>query len=209
MPERPATPTRWLNASHPMRRSGTKGAPELTEIAAWRRETTEKYHHTVEPVAVAERGGEIIVATKSPEIFPAARSRSTSSSGSRTARSHRWRFSRKCCRGSAAWRLPSFPFAKEFLSARQLRTRHSGQPAGLNPESRDDQAIRFRVRASARPGMTETKKRDGIAPVASKFCFLAGPGAESALWQSVKSLAGDPSEVTALGVRHWITSFRC
>jgi hypothetical protein len=23
-----------------------------------------------------------------------------------------------------------------------------------------------------------------------------------------KSLAGDPSEVTALGVRHWITSFR-
>jgi len=27
--------------------------------------------------------------------------------------------------------------------------------------------------------------------------------------QSVKSLAGDPSEVTALGVRHWITSFRC
>jgi hypothetical protein len=24
-----------------------------------------------------------------------------------------------------------------------------------------------------------------------------------------KSLAGDPSEVTALGKRHWITSFRC
>jgi hypothetical protein len=23
------------------------------------------------------------------------------------------------------------------------------------------------------------------------------------------SLAGDPSEVTALGERHWITSFRC
>jgi hypothetical protein len=70
MPERPATPTRWLNASHPMRRSGTKGAPELTEIAAWRRETTEKYHHTVEPVAVAERGGEIIVATKISADFP-------------------------------------------------------------------------------------------------------------------------------------------
>jgi hypothetical protein len=53
------------------------------------------------------------------------------------------------------------------------------------------------------------KKRDGIAPVASQLLFLAGPGAESALVQSVKSLAGDPSEVTALGVRHWITSFRC
>jgi hypothetical protein len=29
----------------------------LTEIAAWRRETTDKYRHTVEPVAVAERDG--------------------------------------------------------------------------------------------------------------------------------------------------------
>ncbi len=78
--------------------------------------------------------------------------------------------------------------------------------SGLSPESQDDEATRFRVRASARPGMTEPKKRDGIAPVASQLLFLAGPGAESALVQSVKSLAGDPSEVTALGVRHWITS---
>jgi len=31
--------------------------------------------------------------------------------------------------------------------------------SGLNPEYRDDQATRFRVRAGARPGMTETKKR--------------------------------------------------
>ncbi len=64
----------------------------------------------------------------------------------------------------------------------------------------------------SRPGMTTTiqnKKRDGMAPVASQPLHLAGPGAESALVQSVKSLAGDPSEVTALGVRHWITSFRC
>jgi len=64
----------------------------------------------------------------------------------------------------------------------------------------------------SRPGMMTTiqnKKRDGMAPVASQLLFLAGPGAESALVQSVKSLAGDPSEVTALGVRHWITSFRC
>jgi hypothetical protein len=33
-----------------------------------------------------------------------------------------------------------------------------------------------------------------MAPVASQLLFLAGPGAESALVQSVKSLAGDPSE---------------
>ena len=72
---------------------------------------------------------------------------------------------------------------------------------------------RFRVREfRSRPGTTTAipnKRRDGMAPVASQLLFLAGPGAESALVQSVKSLAGDPSEVTALGVRHWITSFRC
>ncbi len=42
----------------------------LTEIAAWRRETTEKYRHTAEPVAVAERDGKIIVATKVSGDFP-------------------------------------------------------------------------------------------------------------------------------------------
>jgi hypothetical protein len=67
----------------------------LTEIAAWRRETTDKYHHTVEPVAVAERDGKIIVATKVSGDFPGSRSRSTLPSGSRRARFHRWRFSRK------------------------------------------------------------------------------------------------------------------
>jgi hypothetical protein len=42
----------------------------LTEIAAWRRETTEKYHHTVEPAAVAKRGGKTIVVTKLSGDFP-------------------------------------------------------------------------------------------------------------------------------------------
>jgi hypothetical protein len=42
----------------------------LTDIAAWRRETTEKYRHTVEPVAVAERDGKMIVATKISGGFP-------------------------------------------------------------------------------------------------------------------------------------------
>ena len=143
----------------------------LTDIAAWRRETTEKYHHAVEPVAIAERDEKRIVATlealdvlgktvegasrprystvdsltmrkkqpapsdescaqrlngmsiwidreicremqkctEFPEIFPAARSRSTSSSGSRTARSRRWRFSRKAEQKNATGLLPSRP----------------------------------------------------------------------------------------------------
>ena len=42
----------------------------LTDIAAWRRETTEKYHHTLEPLAVAERDGKMIVAMKVAGDFP-------------------------------------------------------------------------------------------------------------------------------------------
>lgn len=42
----------------------------LKDIAAWRRETTEKYQHTVEPIAVAERDGKTIVATKVSGNFP-------------------------------------------------------------------------------------------------------------------------------------------
>ena len=67
------------------------------------------------------------------------------------------------------------------------------------------------------PGSRQTSapRNDAIKKTRRDFSrrvqllFLAGPGAESAPVQSVKSLAGDPSEVTALGVRHWITSFRC
>jgi hypothetical protein len=40
--------------------------------------------------------------------------------------------------------------------------------------------------------------------------YLAGPGAETPVAVLFKkSSAGDPSEVTALGIKHWITSFRC
>jgi SnoaL-like domain len=42
----------------------------LTDIAAWRRETTEKYHHALEPLAVAERDGKLIVATRVSGDFP-------------------------------------------------------------------------------------------------------------------------------------------
>jgi len=36
----------------------------LKEIAAWRRETAAKYHHTVRPVAVASRAGKTVVTTE-------------------------------------------------------------------------------------------------------------------------------------------------
>lgn len=39
--------------------------------------------------------------------------------------------------------------------------------------------------------------------------ILAEPDGKTALSEALLSLAGDPSEVTALGMRHWTTSFRC
>ena len=42
----------------------------LKDIIAWQRETTDKYQHTVEPLAVMERDGKMIVATKVSGSFP-------------------------------------------------------------------------------------------------------------------------------------------
>ena len=42
----------------------------LRDIIAWQRETTDKYQHTVEPLAVTERDGKMIVATKVRGSFP-------------------------------------------------------------------------------------------------------------------------------------------
>jgi SnoaL-like domain len=42
----------------------------LKGIAAWRRQTARKYHHTVEPVAVAARDGRTVVSTKLSGHFP-------------------------------------------------------------------------------------------------------------------------------------------
>jgi len=42
----------------------------LNEIAAWRRETQAKYHHTVKPVAVAKRAGKTVVRTEMAGDFP-------------------------------------------------------------------------------------------------------------------------------------------
>jgi hypothetical protein len=42
----------------------------LNDIAAWRRETEAKYHHTVTPVAVANRSGKTVVTTEMAGDFP-------------------------------------------------------------------------------------------------------------------------------------------
>jgi hypothetical protein len=42
----------------------------LEDIAAWRRETADKYQHTFEPLAVVERDGTTIVVTKVSGSFP-------------------------------------------------------------------------------------------------------------------------------------------
>jgi hypothetical protein len=42
----------------------------LKDIAAWRRETTQKYQHTIEPVAVAARDGSTVVTSKLTGNFP-------------------------------------------------------------------------------------------------------------------------------------------
>ena len=52
-------------------------------------------------------------------------------------------------------------------------------------------------------------ERGGMAPPRSNSC-ARWSRPESARSQAFKQgLAGDPSEVTALGKRHWITSFHC
>jgi SnoaL-like domain len=42
----------------------------LAEIAAWRRETSAKYYHTVRPIAVAKRAGKTVVTTEMAGNFP-------------------------------------------------------------------------------------------------------------------------------------------
>lgn len=42
----------------------------LKEIGAWRRETGAKYHHTLRPVAVANRAGKTVVTTEMTGDFP-------------------------------------------------------------------------------------------------------------------------------------------
>lgn len=62
----------------------------LKDIIAWQRETTDKYQHTVEPLAVTERDGKMIVATKVRGSFPGSPITLDLSSDLRTARLHRW-----------------------------------------------------------------------------------------------------------------------
>jgi len=42
----------------------------IAAIKTWRRETREKYHHTVEPLSVTERDGKTVVRAKVSGNFP-------------------------------------------------------------------------------------------------------------------------------------------
>jgi SnoaL-like protein len=42
----------------------------IAAIKAWRAETSRKYHHTVEPLAVSARGGSVVVMGKVSGDFP-------------------------------------------------------------------------------------------------------------------------------------------
>ena len=53
------------------------------------------------------------------------------------------------------------------------------------------------------------KRRDGMTPSRPNFCNSLVQALRAPCCQASTGLAGDPSEVTALGVRHWITSFHC
>ena len=106
----------------------------------------------------------------------------------------RWRFSRQP--DHARLRLPAQGW-QDFISGDSVVS------ACLHKED----ALSAMVLAALNNPKQKTR-RDGSRRV--QLLLLAGPGTESAQWQSVNfRLAGDPSEVTALGVRHWITSFRC
>ncbi len=76
---------------------------------------------------------------------------------------------------------------------------------GLRAEHDGHVAQRPAIRRGCRPTY---KNATGLLPSRPNFC-TRWSRAESALSQAQVSLAGDPSEVTALGKRHWITSFHC
>jgi len=64
--------------------------------------------------------------------------------------------------------------------------------------------------ASKKARHDHKRQRRGGKNPSRPLCCLAGPGLEAPFVAEpkVKSSAGDPSEVTALGERHWITSFQ-
>jgi hypothetical protein len=91
--------------------------------------------------------------------------------------------------------------------AGQFRETH---PAPSRVANHQAKISRFPVRAPrARPGNDSKQKRGGIAPAAFRFLYSLVQAPRTPFCQAQEALAGDPSEVTALGKRHWITSFRC
>jgi hypothetical protein len=69
-------------------------------------------------------------------------------------------------------------------------------------------AISVREGLCSRTTIQPKQNAAGLLPPRTTL-ELAGPGLEAPRCQAKTRSAGDPSEVTALGKRHWITSFRC
>ena len=66
------------------------------------------------------------------------------------------------------------------------------------------------LRPGSCPGDSPNKNAAGWCPPRPDCCNSLVQALRAPCLRSLEeSLAGDPSEVTALGVRHWITSFRC
>jgi SnoaL-like domain len=57
-------------AAHAMVHDEGRTIKGIAAIKAWRSETREKYHHTVEPLSVTERDGKTVVRTKVSGNFP-------------------------------------------------------------------------------------------------------------------------------------------
>jgi hypothetical protein len=125
--------------------------------------------------------------------------------------------------------LQSSIAAMPFLLATMSRTGKAVRPVPSDEPLHGAAASRTARKSSARcPGMliaasrhTASRRLTGFrfqrdrkekarrgGPVAPDF-LLAGPGLRAPRCQAFsQSSAGDPSEVTALEIRHWITSFR-
>src|SRR6476619_6663838 len=70
--ETPTTPGVWITASlsDAIVRDERRTIEGIAAIKTWRSETSEKYHHTVEPLSVTKRDGKTIVTAKVSGNFP-------------------------------------------------------------------------------------------------------------------------------------------
>jgi hypothetical protein len=90
----------------------------------------------------------------------------------------------------------------------QIPTIPRGELPRPAPAFRQPPRSQLRLRFENTCGL-KIKRRGGMAPVASQLLHSLVQALRAPCCEAQRSLAGDPSEVTALGIRHWITSFHC